>query len=166
MRIRFLLGALGVLAVLALGAVATGCGDSDDTSSSPSESAEEAETEATTTAPPAAGGETLDIKMNEYNFIPKDAKAKSGTVTIDADNVGKLAHELVLAKSDADPAKLPTSSNGEVDEEALDVVGEAPDVAPGETGSFSADLEPGSYVMICNLPGHYASGMYGSLTVK
>jgi uncharacterized cupredoxin-like copper-binding protein len=166
MQTRFRLSALGVLVLLALGTFATGCGGTDDTSSSSSESAEEAETEATTTAPPAAGGETLTIKMNEYNFIPNDAKAKSGTVTIDADNVGKLEHELVLAKSDADPAKLPTSSNGEVDEEALDVVGEAPDVAPGETGSFSADLEPGSYVMICNLPGHYAAGMYGSLTVK
>ena len=166
MRIRFLLGAFGVLALLALGAVATGCGGSDDTSSSSSESGEEAEAEATTTAPAAAGGETLTIKMNEYNFIPKDAKAKSGTVTIDAENVGQMTHELVLAKSNLDPAKLPTEDNGEVNEEALDVVGEAPDVAPGDTGSFSADLEPGSYVMVCNLPGHYAAGMYGSLTVK
>jgi uncharacterized cupredoxin-like copper-binding protein len=166
MRNKFLLIAVGVIALLALGVVASGCGSSDDSASTSSESAESAESSEATTSAPAAGGETLTIKMNEYNFIPADAKAKAGSVTIDAENVGKMPHELVLAKSDLDPAKLPTSSNGEVDEEALDVVGEAPDVAPGDTGSFSADLEPGSYVMLCNLPGHYAAGMYGSLTVK
>ncbi|MFN8112415.1 MAG: plastocyanin/azurin family copper-binding protein [Solirubrobacterales bacterium] len=165
MRMKFLASMLGVLAFLALGAVASGCGSSDDSSSTSAESSEAAES-STTTSAPAAGGETLTVKMNEYNFIPDDAKAKAGSVTIDAENVGKMPHELVLAKSDLDPAKLPTTSDGSVDEEALDTVGEAPDVAPGDTGSFTADLEPGSYVMFCNLPGHYASGMYGSLTVK
>lgn len=164
MQKKFLLMALGALAILALGAVASGCGSSDDSASTSAESAESSE--ATSTTAPAAGGETLSIKMDEYKFIPADATAKAGSVTIDAENVGNMPHELVLAKSDLDPAKLPTTSNGEVDEEALDVIGEAPDVAPGDTGSFSADLEPGSYVMICNLPGHYAAGMYGTLTVK
>ncbi len=168
MRTRYAGVLIALLAMFALGAVASGCGGGDDTSSSAteSESSEAAETAATSTEAPPAGGETLTIKMNEYNFIPKDAKAKAGAVTIDAENVGQLTHELVLAKSSLDPAKLPTASNGEVDEDALDVVGEAPDVAAGDTGSFSADLESGDYVMICNLPGHYAAGMYGTLTVK
>lgn len=163
MRKKFLLIALGAVALLALGAVASGCGGSDDSASTAAESSEATET---TTSAPAAGGETLTIEMDDYKFIPADATAKAGSVTIDAENVGAMPHELVLAKSDLDPAKLPTTSDGEVDESALDIVGEAADVAPGDTGSFSADLEPGSYVMICNLPGHYAAGMYGSLTVK
>jgi uncharacterized cupredoxin-like copper-binding protein len=169
MRIKVLMSALGVLALLALGAVASGCGGSDDsssTSSSSEESSEAAETADTTAATAPAGGEQLNIKMNEYDFIPNDATVKAGSLTINAENVGKMTHELVLAKTNHDPAKLPTANNGEVDEEALDVVDEAADVPPGETGSFTADLEPGSYVMICNLPGHYAAGMYGSLTVK
>lgn len=163
MRIKFLASMLGVLALLALGAVASGCGGSDDTASSDPEASE---TAATTDATAPAGAATLTVKMNEYNFIPQDAKAKAGETTIEAENVGKMPHELVLAKSDLDPAKLPTSSNGEVDEESLDTVGEAADVAAGDTGSFTVDLQPGSYVMFCNLPGHYAAGMYGSLTVK
>ncbi len=104
--------------------------------------------------------------MNEFSFVPDKLTAKAGSTAIEAENVGKMAHELVLAKSDLDPAKLPTNSDGTVDEEALDVVGETGDVEPGETGVVNADLEPGSYVIICNLPGHYAGGMYGSLTVK
>ncbi len=171
MRTKVLLSALGVLALLALGAVASGCGSSDDTSSTSSssessESAEAAETADTTAATAPAGGEQLDIKMADYSFTPEDATAKAGSVTINAENIGKMTHELVLAKSNLDPAKLPTASDGSVDEEALDTVDEAADVPPGETGSFTADLQPGSYVMICNLPGHYAAGMYGSLTVK
>ena len=30
----------------------------------------------------------------------------------------------------------------------------------------TVDLKPGKYAVICNLPGHYAQGMYGSLTVS
>ena len=166
MRIKFLASAIGTAVLLALGVAASGCGGGDDTSSSAEpESSEAAETAATdTTAPPGAA--TVTVKMDEYDFIPQDATAKAGETSLEAVNIGKIPHELVLAKSDLDPANLPTTSNGEVDEEALDTVGEAPDVAAGDTGSFSADLQPGKYVMICNLPGHYSSGMYGSLTVK
>ena len=161
MRMKFLLSALGVLAFLALGAVASGCGSGDDSAAT---SAETSEAPADTTA--AAGAATVSVKMNEFSFVPDELTAKAGATTIEAENVGKMAHELVLAKSDLDPAKLPTNSDGTVDEEALDVVGETGDVEPGETGVVNADLEPGSYVIICNLPGHYAGGMYGSLTVK
>jgi uncharacterized cupredoxin-like copper-binding protein len=165
---KFLLSALGVLALLALGAVASGCGSSDSsstsTTSSSSESEESSEAPGDTTA--AAGAMTVTVKMDEYKFMPDKLTVKSGSNAIEAENVGDMPHELVIAKSDLDPAKLPTTSDGSVDEEALDVIGETGDVEPGQTGVVNADLEPGSYVMICNLPGHYAGGMYGSLTVK
>ena len=43
--------------------------------------------------------------------------------------------------------------------------GEIPDVEAGATKSADFELKPGKYVMFCNLPGHYAAGMYGTLTV-
>jgi uncharacterized cupredoxin-like copper-binding protein len=90
-------------------------------------------------------------------------------VTIDAPNDGQLEHELVLFKTNTDPANLPTASDGGVDEEKLDKVagevGEIADVEAGDSGSGKFDLTPGKYVMFCNLPGHYAQGMYGTLTV-
>lgn len=169
MQMKYLLGALGVLAVLALGAVASGCGSSSDTSSTAatesSEASEAAEsTSADTTA--AAGADVIKVKMGEYEFSPAKLTAKAGPVAIEAENTGKMAHELVLAKSNLDPAKLPTSSDGSVDEAKVDVIGETGDVEPGQTGTLNADLEPGSYVIFCNLPGHHAAGMDGSLTVK
>jgi uncharacterized cupredoxin-like copper-binding protein len=86
-------------------------------------------------------------------------------VKISAPNIGGTTHELVVLKTDLDPANLPTLPSGEVDEEALHSPGEIPDVAAGATAATTVDLKPGKYAIICNLPGHYAQGMYGSLTV-
>jgi uncharacterized cupredoxin-like copper-binding protein len=104
--------------------------------------------------------------MGEFYYKPDAVTAKAGAVTIDAPNVGNAPHELVLAKTDDDPAELPTVSGGGVDEESLDVPGEVEEVEPGADGTVTLDLEAGKYVMFCNLPGHYEGGMYGSLTVK
>jgi uncharacterized cupredoxin-like copper-binding protein len=126
---------------------------------------------ATTTATPEgqAGGTTTEIKMGEFFFDPKNATAKAGSVTISAPNEGKVEHELVLFKTDMNPAKLPTEAGGGVDEEKLDKeaeeIGEVADVEPGETKSARFNLKPGKYVIFCNLPGHYAQGMYGSVKV-
>ena len=45
-------------------------------------------------------------------------------------------------------------------------VGEVGDLKAGASGSTSVTLAPGHYVVICNLPGHYASGMHADLTVR
>jgi uncharacterized cupredoxin-like copper-binding protein len=37
---------------------------------------------------------------------------------------------------------------------------------PGESAPHTFDLKPGTYVMVCNVPGHYDAGMYGTLTVR
>lgn len=152
--------ALRIAAAAALtiaGLAAVGCGD-DDSSTTASDT--------TTTATTGGGGEALEIKMGDFYFDPKNATAKAGTVAISAPNVGDVEHELVLAKTNDDPAKLPTASDGTVDEESLDIPGEIAEVAAGKTGEGAFDLEAAKYVMFCNLPGHYAQGMYGSLTVE
>lgn len=172
-RSRLIVTGLGVVAVMSFGAFAAGCGSDDETSSttaaaesdeatSEDEAAGE-ESGATTTA--AAGGETVKIEMGEFYYKPDAVTVKAGAVTIDAPNVGAAPHELVVAKTDLDPAKLPTTSDGSVDEEALDVPGEVEEVEAGATGTATIDLEAGKYVMFCNLPGHYKGGMYGSVTV-
>lgn len=166
----------GFLALLAAAAIAVvpiaGCGDDDNTTSTTEagEAQEETETGAATTE---GGGEgaTLEIKMGDYFFDPENAVAQAGATTIDAPNEGKVEHELVVFESDLDPAKLPTDSAGEVDEEKLEQegaeeAGEIEDVEPGASKSGEFDLQPGKYVMFCNLPGHYERGMYGTITVE
>lgn len=164
---RSLLGAVVATAVLVGVLSVAGCGGGSNGDSS-STAAEEEATAAGAGA--AAEGKTLEIKMGDYFFSPSAASAKAGKTTIEAPNEGSLEHELVVFKTDLKPTELPTESNGGVDEEKLDEIaeeqGEVADVAAGATKSGNFNLTPGKYVIFCNLPGHYAQGMYGTLTVK
>lgn len=151
---------VGVTALVAIaGALLAGCGGGDSTTIT-------TETEA---AGGGAGGQTVEIKMGDFYFQPQNATAKAGQTTIEAPNEGSVEHELVLFKTNKNPAKLPTEANGGVDEEKLDQeaeeAGEIADVEAGDTKSEKFNLTPGKYVMFCNVPGHYAQGMYGTVTV-
>lgn len=131
----------------------------------PSTSTTEQEESTETSQVPATSGPVtgaLTIKMNEFSFTPKDSTIKAGTVKITAPNAGKVAHELVILRTDADPANLPKKGT-EVDESKS--IGELADVAAGKSKSGKFKLKPGKYAIVCNLPGHYAAGMYGSFTV-
>ena len=155
MRIKSLL--IAAIVILAV-PVATGCGGDDDNG----DGGQAAAPAPTTTQPPAAS-RALTVRMTEFAFDPKDAVAKGGRVTITAPNDGKVVHELVVLKTDEDPAKLPKKGD-EVDESTS--AGEIDDVEPGSTKKATLQLAPGKYALICALPGHYEGGMYGSLTVK
>jgi uncharacterized cupredoxin-like copper-binding protein len=163
-EMRFQLIAM-LVAALAAASIA-GCGGGDDDTSAATAATENA---TSTTAGATAAGRHLEIKMGDYFFSPAAATAKAGKTVIEAPNEGSVEHELVVFRTNMDPAKLPTESGGGVDEEKLDEVaeeaGEVADVEAGETKSGSFDLKPGSYVIFCNIPGHYAQGMYGTLTV-
>jgi uncharacterized cupredoxin-like copper-binding protein len=160
-----MLRVLALLALVALAAVAIGgCGSSDETTTAATEAEE------TAAGTGATGGKTVEIKMGDYFFAPKDASAQAGPTVIEAPNEGSVEHELVVFKTSMDPAKLPTEANGDVDEETMDKIaesaGEIADVEAGDTKSGNFELTPGKYVTFCNLPGHYAQGMYGTITVE
>ena len=74
-------------------------------------------------------------------------------------NDGTQDHNLRVIATDLPPDDLPTS-RGAVDEEQLNVVGSTPDFAAGSIQGVTVEqLSPGNYVLICNVPGHYLSGM-------
>ncbi len=94
-------------------------------------------------------------------------KSPAGTVTFEVTNDGTMEHEFVIVRSDAGLADLPVGEDGAVDEAQVEVVGEIEEMAPGSTESASFDLEPGNYILICNLVEemegevhrHYQEGM-------
>jgi len=155
MRIK----ALSIAAIVILAApVAVGCGGGDgEQAEAPSP------TTTQTTTQPSAASRALTIRMTEFAFDPQNAFAKEGRVTITAPNDGRVVHELVLLKTDEDPATLPKKGD-KVDESTS--VGEIADVEPGSTKKATFKLAPGKYAMVCALPGHYEGGMYGSVTVE
>jgi len=151
---------LAAILILVAPAV-VGCGGNDNGDGEPAATASATATQTATDSPTA--GRALTIRMTEFAFDPDTAVAMKGKVTITAPNEGQVVHELVLLKTDADPANLPKNGD-EVDESTS--VGEIADVAPGSTKKATFKLAPGKYALVCALPGHYEGGMYGSLTVK
>jgi uncharacterized cupredoxin-like copper-binding protein len=110
------------------------------------------------------GGETVVTmgKPSEYAMTPVPAEISAGTVTFQVKNEGTLVHEMVVIKTDKGAANLGT--DGEADENGA--VDEVADLPVGESKTLELDLAAGKYALVCNIPGHYAAGMYADFTVK
>lgn len=92
----------------------------------------------------------------------------AGEVTFEVENTSKLMeHEMVvtLVKDTKTPLPL-KKGNNQVDEKAAGSLGEVSELKPGKTGTLKVKLTPGSYILYCNVPGHYKRGMWSILTVK
>ena len=122
------------------------------------------------TAGPGTGGTGAAINVTEADFKiePSATTTAAGPVTFHITNSGTQAHEFVVVKTDKAADQLPTSSAGtEVEEDGagLTVVDEAEDIAAGASTDLNITLEAGHYVLLCNVPGHYALGMHVDFTV-
>jgi uncharacterized cupredoxin-like copper-binding protein len=94
------------------------------------------------------------------------ATLPAGELRFELTNRDTVAHDFVLVRTDGPASELP-QKDGQVDIAAAgQVAGEVQAFAPGESGEASFQVEPGTYVLFCNIPGHYAGGMYYSLTVQ
>jgi len=102
-------------------------------------------------------------------FVKVDqASVPAGKVTFNVVNKSKdMIHELIVGHL-TDPTKqLPyVASDAKVDEEGSDHLGEVSELDPGKSGALILTLEPGTYVLYCNVANHYMAGMWTLLTVK
>ena len=73
----------------------------------------------------------------------------------------------MIVVSVADPnTPLPYDRKDDrVIESKIKDLGEASDLPPGTKKTLSLTLKPGNYILICNQPGHYKTGMKASLIV-
>jgi len=118
---------------------------------------------AATTVKVVEGGEgggpmtlTLDqptIKAGETTFlVHNDAMSEE--------------HEMVLVKlKSADEKIVVDAAKGRVNEKKLHSMGEVSELKPGTDGKLKAKLVPGTYVLLCNIKGHFEAGMHAMLTV-
>jgi uncharacterized cupredoxin-like copper-binding protein len=98
----------------------------------------------------------------------------AGTVSLIAVNDGPRTHELVVLPlaAGASVGARPVAANNSVDEtgslgEASKTCGSGSGdgITAGSAGWITLTLQPGRYELLCNLPGHYAAGMYTELDV-
>lgn len=112
---------------------------------------------------------------SHMGLVVDRAAVPAGTVSLVLANAGRRTHELVVLPL-ADGQQVGSRSvgaDGTVDESGS--LGEASrnggsgtgdGIEPGAAGWTTLDLPAGRYELICNLPGHYAAGMYAELTVS
>ena len=124
-----------------------------------------------TTAAPApeapSGGDTIALREYSVNVAPPTVSA--GTHTFAIANDGRTEHELLVFHTSLAPATFPIGADGDINEDApgMNRVSDGDNIAPGGTQKRTVDLsQPGTYVFVCNLPGHFKAGMYQVLTVK
>jgi len=92
---------------------------------------------------------------------------KAGKVKFDVTNWSrKLPHELLVVAVDDPTEALPYDYNqAQVKEEQVRVLGDTSELQPNGSYILELTLAPGSYLLICNVPGHYAAGMATPLLV-
>jgi plastocyanin len=100
----------------------------------------------------------------------KPAVAAAGVLQIDADPNGQLAFVTNKATAPAGPItikmKNASSTQHNIAIEGNGVTGNGPVVATGGVSQFKVTLKPGSYTYFCQVPGHRAAGMVGTIVVK
>jgi plastocyanin len=89
----------------------------------------------------------VTVEMREFAFEPATVRAGEGT-TIEATNVGEVAHNLTVER-----------------EQGERLTG-TPTTDPGQGASVTLRLEPGTYTIVCTVPGHRDAGMVGKLVVR
>ena len=103
---------------------------------------------------------TLSFEAQEpFAFNPNSASVPTGAqVSVNFNNAGALEHTWGLAASEVDPAAATEA----------DIMGGTASgtVAPGGSTTFSFTAPaPGTYQIICTIPGHAVGGMVGTFTV-
>jgi plastocyanin len=100
---------------------------------------------AETSAPSTdAATATLAVEAHDISLSPKDLQAAPGSIAVRYTNAGAIEHTLLI--DGISGFKLDVASAGAVD-------------------TATVRLEPGTYTLYCDVPGHRAAGMEAHLTV-
>ncbi len=100
----------------------------------------------------------INIYTDEYSLVASHMSTGAGEVTFTLLNNGSESHSLVVIRTDRSIYDMPVYDNF-VQEEQLDVVGKIEAISGGTTESLTVTLEPGKYLLMCNLRTHYTLSM-------
>jgi uncharacterized cupredoxin-like copper-binding protein len=120
-----------------------------------------------TVTTPSAEQAYIPAALSEWHVaVPSTIKA--GTVNLEAANFGTIQHELLVFKSDLPPSAYPVDQMGHIIEDGpgITLVSDGDNIDPGKTQTRTVDLtQPGTYLFVCNIPGHFKAGMFSVVTV-
>ncbi len=117
-----------------------------------------------TPTPPAV---YVAVALNEWH-VAVQPNLKPGQVNVEAANFGTIQHELLVFKSDLAPSAYPVDKNGDIieDDPSINLLSDGDNIDPNSTQQRTVDLTtPGTYLFVCNIPGHFKAGMFTTVTV-
>lgn len=159
MKARQSLKVIALVAPLVLGALGGGCSRTGQNSETPGTGGSNAGNPL-----PAV---VVNVTLKEWTITADKTAVPAGPVQFVVANHGTVVHEMVVVKTST-PASALRAVNGTVDEVAAgQVIGEVEEFSPGgATRNGAFNLQPGSYVLLCNVAGHYGHGMRLAFTVR
>ena len=87
---------------------------------------------------------TLSFEAHDISLSPKDLQTAPGTIAVRYTNAGAIEHTLLIDGISGFKLDVPSA---------------------GDTDTGTVKLEPGTYTLYCDIPGHRAAGMEAHLTV-
>lgn len=127
----------------------------------------------------------VQVEFDEWRIDAGTEPVRAGRVTFEERNAGVADHDLLIVRTDNPPGALPMGLEGVTPQLAGEVVlgeshrahdhGEGPTAAGhshadrhlrrGDRRRRTISLEPGRYVLLCPIPGHYERGQHAVITV-
>ncbi len=158
----FIAFTVGLVASLVLAVLFIVVADSTPQASSFPTAAPAAVAAAPTAAPETASGSgggpgtPIVATEKEYAIALDKASVPAGPVTFTIKNAGTLPHNLGVVA--ADGASKAGGITGKTIKDSENIDG-------GKSGTLTVDLKPGTYQVVCTVPGHVQLGMIVMLTV-
>ena len=109
----------------------------------------------------AGASSSIDVEAREFEFEPNSWTVAAGEeFTVEFENGGETEHEWAVLEAGED---IESESEFEEDKVAFEI--EATPAGESVSQVFTIE-DAGTHQVICALPGHFTSGMEGTLTVE
>jgi uncharacterized cupredoxin-like copper-binding protein len=105
---------------------------------------------------------SLEVSQTEWATVPSAGAVAAGMVRLRVENAGRLYHELEIVPTRTWGEPLPVSGGRAV---VGEVAARPIIVRPGRARSARIFLQPGYYVLLDNIRGHYQAGSAVSIVV-
>ncbi|MCA1670950.1 MAG: hypothetical protein LC799_01655 [Actinobacteria bacterium] len=124
---------------------------------------------------PATADRRVTALLDEFTVQPETSSVPAGRIAFMTHNVGAEPHELVIVRAE-NAAALPVKQDGSMAEDQLrpgQLVGEIEEFPAGQDCAGVFELQPGSYVLLCNIvetengmtESHFQEGMFTEFAV-